>query len=280
MFLVALVLVAVAWEVYKALGPENGGSVLGWRILPRTNDNVMPHVWDMLSRYGRPEVRGSDTRIWAVVLAGAWFSFRLALVGFVIGGAFGLLLAVLMARFKFVERGLLPYLIISQTVPLIALAPLVATWGGRVQVGGLVWPRWMSVAVIGAFLAFFPVAIGALKGLSSSPKASLELMDSYAASWTQTLLKLRFPAAVPYLVPALKLAASASVVGVVVAEISTGTRGGLGRLILEYSREATSDPAKVYTALFGAAVLGLAMAGLVGVIDLLLTRNRPKESLT
>lgn len=280
MFIVALAVVGVAWELYKAIGPEKGGSVLGWRILPRANDNVMPHVWDMLSRYGRPEVRGSDTRIWVVVLEGAWFSFRLALVGFAIGAAFGLLLAVLMARFKFVERGLLPYLIISQTVPLIALAPLVATWGGKVHVGGLEWPRWMSVAVIGAFLAFFPVAVGALKGLSSAPPASLELMDSYAASWTQTLLKLRFPAAVPYLVPALKLAASASVVGVVVAEISAGVRGGLGRLILEYSREATSDPAKVYTALFGAAVLGLAMAGLVGTIDLLLTRNRPKESLT
>lgn len=280
MFIVALAVVGVAWELYKAIGPEKGGSVLGWRILPRANDNVMPHVWDMLSRYGRPEVRGSDTRIWVVVLEGAWFSFRLALVGFAIGAVFGLLLAVLMARFKFVERGLLPYLIISQTVPLIALAPLVATWGGKVHVGGLEWPRWMSVAVIGAFLAFFPVAVGALKGLSSAPPASLELMDSYAASWTQTLLKLRFPAAVPYLVPALKLAASASVVGVVVAEISAGVRGGLGRLILEYSREATSDPAKVYTALFGAAVLGLAMAGLVGTIDLLLTRNRPKESLT
>ena len=103
-------------------------------------------------------------------------------------------------------------------------------------------------------------------------------MDSYAASWRQTLFKLRFPAAVPYLVPAMRLAASAAVVGVVVAEISTGLRGGLGRLILEYAREATSDPAKVYTALFGAAALGLAMAALVGGLDLVMTRNRPKEA--
>lgn len=280
MFVVALIMVAVAWEVYKAVGPPDGGSVLGWRLLPRSNDNAMPHVWDMLSRYGRPEVRNSDRRIWTVVLAGAWFSFRLAFIGFVIGTLFGLLLAVLMSRFKFVERGLLPYLVISQTVPLIALAPLVATWGGKLQIGGFVWPRWMSVSVIGAFLAFFPVAVGALKGLSSAPRASVELMDSYAASWTQTLFKLRFPTSVPYLVPAMKLAASASVIGVVVAEISTGLKGGMGRLILEYSREATSDPAKVYTALFGAALLGLVMAGVVGVLDLLMTRNRPKESMS
>jgi NitT/TauT family transport system permease protein len=186
-------------------------------------------------------------------------------------------LAVLMARFRVVERGVLPYLVASQTVPLIALAPLVVSWGGKVQIGDWVWPRWLSAAVIGAFLAFFPVAVGALRGLKSPPPASMELMDSYAASWRQSLFKLRFPAAVPFIVPALKLAATASVVGVVVAEISTGLRGGIGRLIIEYARQATSDPAKVYTAVFGAAVLGLLMAGLVALIDSLLMRNRPKE---
>ena len=168
-----------------------------------------------------------------------------------------------MARYKVVERGLLPYLVLSQTVPLIALAPLVVSWGGRLHVGAFEWPRWLSAAVLGAFLAFFPVAVGTLKGLTSTPPASLELMDSYAASWRQTLFKLRFPAALPYIVPALKLAATASVVGVVVAEISTGLAGGIGRLIIEYAREATSDPAKVFTAVFGAAALGLVMAGIV-----------------
>jgi NitT/TauT family transport system permease protein len=184
-----------------------------------------------------------------------------------------------MARFRLVERGLLPYLVISQTVPLIALAPLVVSWGGRLHLGEFEWPRWLSASVLGAFLAFFPVAVGTLKGLSSAPPASLELMDSYAASWRQTLVKLRFPAAVPYIVPALKLAATASVVGVVVAEISTGLAGGIGRLIIEYAREATSDPAKVYTAVFGAAALGLLMAGLVALADLALMRNRPREAL-
>jgi NitT/TauT family transport system permease protein len=278
MFVLSLVLVAVCWELYKLVGPEKGGQVLGWRILPRTSDNAMPHVWDMFSRYGRPEVRGSDRKIWSVVLAGAWYSFRLAFVGFVVGSVFGLALATLMARFRIVERGLLPYLVVSQTVPLIALAPLVVSWGGKLQWGSFVWPRWMSAAVLGAFLAFFPVAVGALKGLSSAPSASLELMDSYAASWRQTLFKLRFPAAVPFIVPALRLAASASVVGVVVAEISTGLKGGIGRLIIEYAREATSDPPKVYTAVFGAAALGLAMAGLVTLLDNAAMRNRPKEA--
>jgi len=133
--------------------------------------------------------------------------------------------------------------------------------------------------VLGAFLAFFPVAVGTLKGLTSTPPASLELMDSYAASWWQTLFKLRFPAAVPFMIPSLRLAATASVIGVVVAEISTGLAGGVGRLIIEYAREATADPAKVYTAVFAAALLGLVMTGLVVLFDLVLMRNRPREDL-
>jgi NitT/TauT family transport system permease protein len=277
-FALALVLVAVVWEVYKWIGPQDGGAVFGWTILPRANDQAMPHVWEMLSRYAEPERRGSSTSIFVVVLTGAWFTLRLALTGFVLGTIVGLGLAIVMARFRFVERGLLPYLIVSQTVPLIALAPLVVSWGGKLHLGGFEWPRWLSAAVLGAFLAFFPVAVGTLRGLTSTPPASLELMDSYAASWRQTLFKLRFPAAVPYIVPSLKLAATASVVGVVVAELSTGLAGGVGRLIIEYAREATSDPAKVYTAVFGAAALGLLMAGVVALVDLLTMRNRPREA--
>jgi NitT/TauT family transport system permease protein len=278
MFALALLLVAIVWELYKWIGPRDGGTIFGWTILPRADERAMPHVWEMFSRYTRPENRGSSTPILVVILQGAWFTFRVALTGFVLGTSVGLGLAVLMARYKVVERGLLPYLVLSQTVPLIALAPLVFTWGGRLHVGSFEWPRWLSAAVLGAFLAFFPVAVGTLKGLTSTPPASLELMDSYAASWRQTLFKLRFPAALPYMVPALKLAATASVVGVVVTEISTGLAGGIGRLIIEYAREATSDPAKLFTAVFGVAALGLVMAGIVALIDLVGMRNRPREA--
>src|SRR4029079_2792286 len=137
----------------------------------------------------------------------------------------------------------------------------------------------MSVTVISAYLAFFPVAVGALRGLQSPTAASEELMHSYAAGHWQSLRTMRLPAAVPYLIPALKLAAAAAVVGAIVAEISTGTRGGIGRLIIEYSREATSDPAKVYTAILGAAFLGLCVAGLIALIDLAFMRNRPHEDV-
>ena len=281
MFFVSIALVAVLWELYKVVGPEKGGKLFGVAILPRSNDTAMPHLWEMLSRYAEPEMRAPNSKlIWFVVLKGAFYSFRLAFVGFVLGSTIGVALAALMTRFKTMERGLLPYLVVSQTVPLIALAPLVVSWGGKLQIFGFTWPRWLSASVLGAFLAFFPIAVGTLRGLKSAPAASLELMDSYAASWKQTLFKLRFPAAIPYMVPAFKLGASGAVIGVVVAEISTGLKGGIGRLIIEYARQATGDPAKVFTAVFGAAGLGLAMAGLVALADVLLMRNRPKETTT
>lgn len=278
MFVLSIMLVVALWEMYKIVGPQDGGKLFGAGVLPRSNDTAMPHIWTMLSRYGRPEVRGSDKRVWVVVLAGAWFSFRLAIVGFLLGSSIGVGLSILMSRFKLVERGLLPYLVVSQTVPLIALAPLVALWGGKLHIFGFEWPRWFSAAVLGAFLSFFPIAVGTLRGLASAPSAAVELMESYAASWKQILLKLRFPSAIPYMVPAFKLGASGSVVGVVVAEISTGLKGGIGRLIIEYAREATADPAKVFTAVFGAAALGLTMAGVIAISDVYLMRNRPKET--
>lgn len=277
----SIALVAVLWELYKVVGPEKGGKLFGVPILPRSNDTAMPHLWEMLSRYAEPEMRRPNSNlIWFVVLKGAFYSFRLALVGFILGSTIGVALAALMTRYKTMERGLLPYLVISQTVPLIALAPLVVSWGGKVQIFGFTWPRWLSASVLGAFLAFFPIAVGTLRGLKSAPAASLELMESYAASWKQTLFKLRFPAAIPFMVPAFKLGASGAVIGVVVAEISTGLKGGIGRLIIEYARQATGDPAKVFTAVFGAAGLGLAMAGLIALADVLLMRNRPKETTT
>lgn len=271
MFVLALVLVATCWELYKALGPDDGGEILGWRLIPRTSDRAMPHTWEMVERLFDPEVRGDDTPIWQAVLGYSWYTFRMAFVGLVLGGLFGAALAVVMARFKVVERGLLPYVIASQTVPLIALAPQVAALGGNWEL-----PKWTWVSALGAFLAFFPIAVATLRGLSSVPPASLELMDSYAAGWWRTLVKLRFPAAIPSIMPGVKLAPTAAVVGVIVSEISTGVRG-VGFAALTYSQKATSDPAQLYTAVFGASVLGLLMFGAVVALEAFVMRNRPRE---
>ncbi|HEU4348238.1 MAG TPA: ABC transporter permease subunit [Actinoplanes sp.] len=275
-FAASVVLVCALWEAYKLVGSPDGGSVFGVRVLPRADDASMPHVWEVLRRFGRPESSAADSSPVVVgVLEAVWFTFRVAMAGLLLGVLVGLLLGVVMQRYAVAERGLLPYVVLSQTVPLIALAPLVVGWAGRLHIGALTWRPWMSVAVIAAYLAFFPMAVGALRGLRSPPAYAVELMRSYSASYRQSLLRLRLPASVPYLIPALRLAAAAAVVGAIVAEISTGTRGGIGRLVIEYSREATSDPAKVYTAFLGAAALGLLVAGLVALLDHALSRYQP-----
>jgi NitT/TauT family transport system permease protein len=277
---VALALVAgvALWEGYKAVGDPDGTSVFGVRILPRTDDAAMPHVLDVLRRLGEPELAGGRP-VWRVVFDACLFTLGITAVGFLVGALVGLLLAVLMQRFRVAERGLLPWVVLSQTVPLVALAPLVAGWGGALSLGPYPWQPWMSVSLIAAYLAFFPVAVGMLRGLQSPTAIGIDLMRSYAAGWWTTLLKLRLPAATPYLFPALRLAGAAAVVGAVVGEISTGTPGGIGRLVIEYSREATSDPAKVYTAMIGAALLGLAVAGFVALVEWPLTRHRRRVLL-
>jgi NitT/TauT family transport system permease protein len=272
MFVLALALVGALWELYKALGPADGGEILGWQVIPRTNDRAMPHTWEMVAELGDPEVRGTDRTVLEAIIGYSWYTFRMALGGLLLGGVFGVALAVLMSRFRVVERGLLPYVIASQTVPLIALAPQVAAIGGNWDL-----PRWTWVSALAAFLAFFPISVATLKGLSSAPPAAVELMDSYAASWWTTLRVLRFPAAVPHMVPGFKLAATAAVIGVIVSEISTGVRG-VGFAALTYAQRATSEPAQVYTAVFGAAVLGLVMFGIVVGIEAVVMRRRPAEA--
>jgi NitT/TauT family transport system permease protein len=270
----AFVLLVVVWELVKLVVPDDGVTVGSVRVLPRTTDAAMPHVWTIVGTLFEPEVAGAAQQrsVGAAVVSGALFTLRLALGGLLLGGVLGVLLAVLMLRSGLLERALLPYVVASQTVPLIAIAPLVAGWGGKIAVFGRPWQPWASVMVIAAYLAFFPIAVGMLRGLSSPRVADVELFRALACGWWTTLLRLRLPASVPYLIPSVRLAAAAAVIGAIVAEISTGTRGGIGRLIIEYAQSATGDPSRMYTAILGAAVLGLVAAGLIGLLDLALRR--------
>jgi NitT/TauT family transport system permease protein len=269
-FVASAALAAGAWEGYKAVGNPDGTILFGARILPRADDLAMPHLGTIAGRLFEPEVAGGP-QVWSVVASAIVVTLGEVAAGLLIGTLVGLLLAVAMQRLRVIERGLLPYVIISQTVPLVALAPAIAGWGGVIKLGSYPWQPWMSVAVIASYLAFFPIAVGVLRGLQSPSAIEEELMRSYGASWWRTLFLLRFPSSRPYLWTALKLAVAAAVVGAVVGEISTGTRGGVGRLLLEYSRSATSDPAKVYTAMLGVAVLGLFVTGLVSLGERLAT---------
>jgi NitT/TauT family transport system permease protein len=157
------------------------------------------------------------------------------------------------------ERAALPYVVASQTVPILAIAPMVVIWLGA---------SFTSVAVIAAYITFFPVAINTLRGLQSPNPLAVELMDSYAASrWTK-LWKLRFPAALPYIFAALKVSATASVVGAIIGELPSGMGDGLGRAILDFSSDYSliSTP-KLWAAIITAAFVGVIFFVAVSLVE-------------
>lgn len=273
-----IVLLALVWELYKLLGPADGVVIAGARVLPRTTDLAMPHVWDMAARLAEPVTRSPSAQpLWLVVALAALTTLGIAAAGWLVGLIVGVGLALVMQRWRLAEWGLLPWIVLSQTVPLIAFAPVVKSWGSRVEIGAFEWQDWMSVALIASYLAFFPIAIGALKGLQSPDVIHEELMRSYAAGYWRTLWKLRFPAAVPYLLPALRLGAANAVIGAVVAEVSTGLQGGIGRILIQFAGQASGDPAKAWGPIFGAIVLGLVAAGSVALLGVLLAKYRRGE---
>ncbi|MCK9917064.1 MULTISPECIES: ABC transporter permease [Microbacterium] len=273
-----VVLVGVAWEVYKALAPDTGVVIAGITVLPRTSDLAMPHLGAMLDRTLSPVTRAAGSpALWLATLRAASFSFGIAVVGWLVGVVVGIAIAIVMQRFRTAQSALLPWVVLSQTVPLIALAPLVRRIGTQLSTGGFEWQDWMSVALIASYLAFFPVSIGALRGFGSPTAEHLDLMRAYGVGWWRTFLAVRVPASIPFLLPALRLAAVNAVVGTIVAEVSIGLRGGIGRAIVEFAASGSADPAKQWSPIFGAVLMGLAAAGLVALLSLALRRYRRNE---
>jgi len=278
--------VMLIWELYKFLGPAEGfvvGAVSGETgsgimLLPRTNDRAMPHVWDMFARLGESTSGGDTPPLIVPVITAALTTLGIAAVGWLIGVLVGVLLGVVMQRWRIAEWGLLPWIVVSQTVPLIAFAPLIASIGSQIDRGGFPFPQWLSVAIIASYLAFFPVAVGVLRGLETPDRIHLDLMRTYAAGYWSTLFRLRFPAAVPHLLPALRLAAASAVLGAVVAEVSIGMRGGIGRMLIQLAGQGSSDPAAPWGPTFGAIALGLVAAGSVALVGAGLKNYRRGEA--
>lgn len=279
-FVVFVVLLALLYTSYKAFGQALGDAQTDWlavgRFLPRTDDLTMPPVMDILAEFGEAPQRNSSKPLAAFIAEASLFTFREAALGFVFGVAMGLALAIVMLRSRWIERGLSPYLVASQTVPLVAIAPIIVIWGSNsLQWLPFTWTSWMSVSIIATYLTFFPVAMNGIRGLHAADPASMELMRSYAASRRQTLLKLQLPASVPYLFAAFKIAATAAIVGAIVGEISGGVRGGLGRLILDFASRYTTGPERLYATVIGAALLGIVAVGCVMIGEyLVVTRRR------
>lgn len=256
-FVVILLVLTSAWELYKVV----------WRALdlidPVRPDNVtMPHVWDMIHELFRPRQRQVRELLLVFLLKASLFTLREAFVGFVIGGMLGFGLGVLFVRSTLAERSFMPYVVASQTVPIIAIAPMVIVWGATLDI-----PQWLSVSIISAYLTFFPVTINTLRGLRSPDPTAIELMRSYAATENEILWKVRVPAALPYIFTALKVSATASVIGAIIGELPAGFADGLGRALLTFSQRFAVLSAKLYATVIISALAGITFVGLVTLVE-------------
>ena len=271
-----LVALAVVWEGAKWLGGDPWrlhGTVAGLAVdyvhLPPfhwsiASDLALPHVWAVIGAFLEPSERFGPPE-WQSLLGSAAYTSREALAGFAIGAVGGLLLGMIFVRSRLLERALVPYVVASQTVPLITIAPIIVIYLGF---------SWTSVAVISAFLTFFPVTVAALRGLRAADPRAFELFRSCAASDRQVLWKLRLPASVPYLFAAFRISAAASVVGAIIGELPTGIPDGLGGQILQDAQYYITGPERLWATILTSAILGLVAVGLVRLAEGLLTRGR------
>jgi NitT/TauT family transport system permease protein len=188
------------------------------------------------------------------------------LLGFVIGSLFGIALALMIVHSRVLERSLLPWIICSQMVPVLALAPIFIVMLGALGLHGL-----LPKSIISAYLCFFPVTIGMVKGFTSQDPLQIELMRTWSATKRQVLWKLRWPAAVPYLFASLKVAISISLVGAIVAELPTGAEAGIGARLLAGSYYGQTI--QIWSALVVAAVLACGLIALVALIEAAVARR-------
>jgi NitT/TauT family transport system permease protein len=269
--LVAAVVLVLAglWELYRWIWTSAGWT---W---PFVVDNTsMPHISTIFKAFGQPTQVNQPALI-TLLFHKSLFTGKEALVGFTLGAVVGFLLAIVLVHSRLLQRGFLPYIVASQTVPILAIAPMVVVWVNPKLPTGL--QGWGAVAVIASYLTFFPVTINTLRGLSSADPRALELMRTYAASRWTVLWKLRVPTSLPYVFAALKLAATASVVGAIIGELPSGLQSGLGGAIINFNQYYTFEPQELWATNIVAAALGIVFFVCVVIAEKLVVRRAPEN---
>jgi NitT/TauT family transport system permease protein len=190
----------------------------------------------------------------------AWVTLSATVVGFAIGAVFGIVLAVLIVHLRTLEKSLLPWVIFSQMVPILAIAPIVIVVFGAIGVRGL-FPK----SIISAYLCFFPVTIGMVKGLTSPDPIQLDLMRTWSASKLQVFWKLRWLSSIPFLFTSLKISVTISLVGAIVAELPTGAQAGIGARLLTGSYYGQT--VQIWAALFAAAIIATVLIAIVDAVS-------------
>lgn len=210
-----------------------------------TPGQVGAELW---SSTGEMALRGRAMSKRSLIYHG-WITLQSTLWGFALGTALGVAGAVAIVYSRVVDMSLMPWAIISQTVPIVALAPMIIVLSSQIGIEG----RGVPKAIISAYLCYFPVLVGMVKGLRSPAAAQLDLLKTYSASGMQAFFKLRLPASMPYLFTSLKIGIAAALVGTIVGELPTGAISGLGARILIGDQFGT--PLAIWAALFAAAIL-------------------------
>ena len=189
-----------------------------------------------------------------------WITLSATLLGFAIGSGAGIVLAVGIVHNRAMDLSVMPWAIASQTIPILAIAPMVIVVLASVGVTGI-----LPKAVISAYLSFFPVVVGMAKGFRSPRPMQLDQLRTYNATRAQTFWKLRFPASLPYLFASLKVSVAASLVGAIVGELPAGGAGGLGARLL--SGSYYGQTIQIWSALFTAAILAAGLVMIIGAIE-------------
>jgi NitT/TauT family transport system permease protein len=267
--LAGVVVLAGAWELYRTIW-----SSAGWTWPFIVDATSMPHVWTVLHAFAQPAQVNQPSLAW-ILLHKTLFTAKEAAFGFTIGALVGFAIAVVLVHSRLLQRGFLPYIVASQTVPILAIAPMVVIWVNPKLPAGL--QGWGAVAVIAAFLTFFPVAINTLRGLQSADPRALELMRTYAAGRWSVLWKVRVPASLPFVFSAFKIAATASVVGAIIGELPSGLQSGLGGALLNFNQYYSIEPQELWATNIVAAALGIVFFVVVLIAEKLVVRRAPEQ---
>ena len=190
----------------------------------------------------------------------AWITFSETMLGFIMGMGLGIALAIAIVHNRATALSVMPWIITSQTIPILALAPMIVVGLGSAGFSGL-----LPIAIISMYLSFFPVVVGMVKGLKSPEQLEIDQMKTWSATGPQVLLKLRLPKSMPYLFTSLKLAMAASLVGAIVGELPSGGGGGLGFRML--SGSTFGNTLQIWSRLFSAAILAAALIAIIGFLQ-------------
>ena len=268
---VALLLLGLVgfWELYRWIWSSAGWS---WPFV--VDSTSMPHVWTIFKAFGQPTQVNQPALI-NLLLHKALFTGKEAAVGFAIGAIVGFALGIVLVHSRLLQRGFLPYLVASQTIPILAIAPMVVVWVNPKLPSSL--QGWGAVAVIASYLTFFPVLINTLRGLQSADARALDLMRTYAAGRWAVLWKLRVPASLPYVFAALKLAATASVVGAIIGELPSGLQDGLGGAIINFNQYYSIEPQELWATNIIAALVGILFFVIVLAAEKIVVRRAPEN---